>query len=196
MATARRAPLDIRPPIGWPLLPVPDANGALTWPGLAQSVAQHLRKLLATQPGELLVLEGSGERHQYPGGPGAREQARRGDHAFQQAPLLGQVEGASELGVLSGGEVDGSTHVREARLPLKKTCPGNHLKTVHDHDHPAGQDEGQDPRHERTSRGKLLAEPVLDAVAGVLGEVMPKAWMIRVMATRTMPQTTSSKEVT
>lgn len=55
MATARRAALDIRPPIGWPLLPVPDANGALTWPGLAQSVAQHLRKLLATQPGELLT---------------------------------------------------------------------------------------------------------------------------------------------
>lgn len=55
MATARRVPLDIRPPIGWPLLPVPDANGVLTWPGLAQSVAQHLRKLLATQPGELLT---------------------------------------------------------------------------------------------------------------------------------------------
>jgi phage baseplate assembly protein W len=51
----RRAPLEIRPPVGWPLLPVPDENGALRWPTLAQSVAQHLRKLLATQPGELLT---------------------------------------------------------------------------------------------------------------------------------------------
>lgn len=50
----RNAPLDVQAPIGWPLLPLPDANGALRWPSLAQSVAEHLRKLLATQPGELL----------------------------------------------------------------------------------------------------------------------------------------------
>jgi uncharacterized protein len=41
-------------PIGWPLLPVPDAAGALQWPTLAESVAAQLRKLLATRPGELL----------------------------------------------------------------------------------------------------------------------------------------------
>jgi len=50
----RNPPLDVRAPIGWPLMPVPDANGALRWPGLAHSVADALRKLLATQPGELL----------------------------------------------------------------------------------------------------------------------------------------------
>lgn len=42
------------PPIGWPLLPLPDDNGALDWPDLATSVAAQLRKLLATRPGELL----------------------------------------------------------------------------------------------------------------------------------------------
>lgn len=48
-------PPDLSPPVGWPLLPVPDANGALQWPDLAQSVAQQLRVLLATRPGELLM---------------------------------------------------------------------------------------------------------------------------------------------
>jgi phage baseplate assembly protein W len=42
-------------PIGWPLLGVPDANGELTWPELATSVAQGLRNVLATRAGELLL---------------------------------------------------------------------------------------------------------------------------------------------
>lgn len=54
MNGARRPAADLRPPVGWPLLPVPDANGALGWPTLADSVAQQLRVLLATRPGELL----------------------------------------------------------------------------------------------------------------------------------------------
>lgn len=52
---ARPALPDFSPPVGWPLLPTPDTNGALQWPDLAQSVAQHLRVLLATRPGELLM---------------------------------------------------------------------------------------------------------------------------------------------
>ena len=42
-------------PIGWPLLPVPDANGCLAWPTLDQSVAQSIRVILSTRPGEQLM---------------------------------------------------------------------------------------------------------------------------------------------
>ena len=42
------------PPIGWPLLPTPDAAGRLAYPDLAQSVRERLRVLLLVRPGELL----------------------------------------------------------------------------------------------------------------------------------------------
>lgn len=42
-------------PIGWPLLPVPDAQGLLDWPDLARSVREQIQVLLATQPGEQLM---------------------------------------------------------------------------------------------------------------------------------------------
>ena len=50
MSTAR-----FREPIGWPLLPLPDANGALAWPDLARSVREQIQVLLSTQPGEQLM---------------------------------------------------------------------------------------------------------------------------------------------
>lgn len=40
---------------GWPLLPLPDANGALVWPDPAQSVRDTLRAILSTRPGEQLM---------------------------------------------------------------------------------------------------------------------------------------------
>ena len=44
------------PPIGWPLLPVPDENGELSYPrSLADSVRQQLRVILSTRPGEQLM---------------------------------------------------------------------------------------------------------------------------------------------
>jgi hypothetical protein len=43
-----------RPPVGWPLLPLPDAQGQLAWPALQASVRDAIRIVLATQPGELL----------------------------------------------------------------------------------------------------------------------------------------------
>src|SRR5688500_5961178 len=43
------------PPLGWPLLPLPDAAGQLAWPTLEQSVAQQIRVLLQTRPGEQLM---------------------------------------------------------------------------------------------------------------------------------------------
>lgn len=47
-------------PIGWPLLPVPDADGALAWPDLARSVRDSIQVLLATRPGEQLLKPGFG----------------------------------------------------------------------------------------------------------------------------------------
>lgn len=47
--------LNTTEPLGWPLLPVPDANGQLHYPGLAQSVREQIQVLLSTRPGEQLM---------------------------------------------------------------------------------------------------------------------------------------------
>jgi phage baseplate assembly protein W len=41
--------------IGWPLLPVPDAEGRLSYPTLAESVRQSIEVVLRTRPGEQLM---------------------------------------------------------------------------------------------------------------------------------------------
>ena len=43
------------PPLGWPLLPVPDADGGLGWPTLEESVRQQIRVILSTRAGEQLM---------------------------------------------------------------------------------------------------------------------------------------------
>jgi phage baseplate assembly protein W len=57
MSTASSFP---REPVGWPLLPLPDAHGCLSYPALADSVRQSLRVLLSTRPGEQLMHPGFG----------------------------------------------------------------------------------------------------------------------------------------
>lgn len=52
--------LNTAEPLGWPLLPVPDANGQLHYPGLAQSVREQIQVLLSTRPGEQLMHPGFG----------------------------------------------------------------------------------------------------------------------------------------
>jgi uncharacterized protein len=47
------------PPLGWPLLPVPD-NGTLYYPTLENSIKQYIRILLLTRPGEQLMRPGFG----------------------------------------------------------------------------------------------------------------------------------------
>jgi hypothetical protein len=42
-------------PIGWPLLPLPNGDGRLCYPDLAESVRQNLRVILSTRPGEQLM---------------------------------------------------------------------------------------------------------------------------------------------
>jgi hypothetical protein len=41
--------------VGWPLLPVPDADGNLNWPDAANSVRQMIEVILRTAPGEQLM---------------------------------------------------------------------------------------------------------------------------------------------
>jgi uncharacterized protein len=45
------------PPIpqNWPLLPLPDDQGRLHFPGLQESVAQSIQIILSTRPGEQLM---------------------------------------------------------------------------------------------------------------------------------------------
>ncbi|HNQ03543.1 MAG TPA: GPW/gp25 family protein [Thiobacillaceae bacterium] len=45
----------LRPLLGWPLLPLPDEHGRLTWPDLATSVRESIRVILSTRPGEHLM---------------------------------------------------------------------------------------------------------------------------------------------
>jgi Bacteriophage baseplate protein W len=42
-------------PIGWPLLPLPDESGRLSFPSLEQSVRQSIEVILRTRPGEQLM---------------------------------------------------------------------------------------------------------------------------------------------
>ena len=42
-------------PVNWPLLGVPDSQGRLHYPGLAESVHQSIRIILQTNPGERLM---------------------------------------------------------------------------------------------------------------------------------------------
>jgi phage baseplate assembly protein W len=43
------------PLLGWPLLPLPDENGQLSWPSLETSVQGLIRVVLSTRPGEQLM---------------------------------------------------------------------------------------------------------------------------------------------
>jgi len=44
-----------RPPLCWPLLPVPDEDGRLRYPDLETSVRQRIEAVLRTAPGEQLM---------------------------------------------------------------------------------------------------------------------------------------------
>jgi phage baseplate assembly protein W len=46
--------------IGWPLLPLPDENGQLSYPDLEQSVRDLIRVILSTRPREQLMRPGFG----------------------------------------------------------------------------------------------------------------------------------------
>lgn len=54
IATTRKPALPTIP-VSWPLLPVPNADGALAWPDPATSVRQMIEVILRTTPGEQLM---------------------------------------------------------------------------------------------------------------------------------------------
>ncbi|MFO7803356.1 MAG: GPW/gp25 family protein, partial [Desulfovermiculus sp.] len=49
-----------RVPVNWPLLGIPDDQGRLHYPSLAESVRQSIRIILLTRPGERLMRPGFG----------------------------------------------------------------------------------------------------------------------------------------
>lgn len=57
--TSRKTPA-FPDPVCWPLLPLPDADGRLSWPTLEQSVRQRIEVILRTSPGEQLLRPGFG----------------------------------------------------------------------------------------------------------------------------------------
>ncbi|MGA9582591.1 MAG: GPW/gp25 family protein [Allosphingosinicella sp.] len=44
-----------RPPLCWPLMPVPDAEGRIRFPTLEDSIRQRIEAVLRTSPGEQLM---------------------------------------------------------------------------------------------------------------------------------------------
>lgn len=47
--------MPVAQPIGWPLLPLPDAHGRLAYPSLERSVRESIEVILRTRPGEQLM---------------------------------------------------------------------------------------------------------------------------------------------
>lgn len=44
-----------RPPLCWPLMPVPDSDGRIQFPTLEESIRQRIEAVLRTSPGEQLM---------------------------------------------------------------------------------------------------------------------------------------------
>ena len=81
------------PPIGWPLLSVPDEHGELGYPDLAESVRQTIRAILLTRPGEQLDAPGLRRRPR-----AAAARTRLGRHAPSHprtGPELARALGAT-----------------------------------------------------------------------------------------------------
>jgi phage baseplate assembly protein W len=90
----------IRPPLCWPLLPLPDEQGRLAYPDLETSVRQRIEAILRTSPGEQLMRPYFGAGLELaihrPNSAGVRAELQRdiADHigAFEPRILLDRVE--------------------------------------------------------------------------------------------------------
>lgn len=90
----------IRPPLCWPLLPLPDEQGRLVFPDLEASVRQRIEAILRTSPGEQLMRPYFGAGLELaihkPNSVGTRAELQRdiADHvaAFEPRILLDRVE--------------------------------------------------------------------------------------------------------
>jgi phage baseplate assembly protein W len=93
----------IRPPLCWPLLPLPDESGRLSFPDLETSVRQRIEAVLRTSPGEQLMRPYFGAGLELaihrPNNSGVRAELQRDIaahvRAFEPRILLDQVEVAT-----------------------------------------------------------------------------------------------------
>ena len=93
----------IRPPLCWPLLPLPDESGRLSFPDLETSVRQRIEAVLRTNPGEQLMRPYFGAGLELaihkPNNSGVRAELHRDIaahiRAFEPRILLDQVEVAT-----------------------------------------------------------------------------------------------------
>lgn len=93
----------IRPPLCWPLLPVPDEGGRLNFPDLESSVRERIEAVLRTAPGEQLMRPHFGAGLELaihrPNNSGVRAELQRDIaahiRAFEPRILLDQVEVAT-----------------------------------------------------------------------------------------------------
>ncbi|HEU4325855.1 MAG TPA: GPW/gp25 family protein [Roseiflexaceae bacterium] len=116
------------PPIGWPLLPKPDADGRLRFPSLAASVRQSIEVLLRTRPGEQLMRPGFGAGlANFLQEPNTTTTRRRISDAISAA--LNQYEPRILLDRVEVSEVPGQpTHIRvEIAYRLRRTGLGQQM---------------------------------------------------------------------
>ena len=114
--------IPLSPPIGWPLLPLPDERGELAYPTLEESVRQSIRVLLSTRPGEQLLRPAFGAGlanflHE-PNTPGTQRRIRDAiGEALERHELRVAVERIEVLDV-----PDEPTHLRvEIAYRLRRT---------------------------------------------------------------------------
>jgi len=95
-------------PIGWPLLPVPDASGSLRWPTLDVSIRQTIRSILLTRQGEWLLARdrgvGLGEYLHEPNTAVTRRRLR--DSILREITLLEKRVELDAVELLPSGERD------------------------------------------------------------------------------------------
>jgi len=82
----RRPAAVAAPPLRWPLLPLPDADGVLQWPSIERCVADAIRIVLATRPGEQL--------QQPRFGVGLEDELAAPNTVARRAAILARIKGA------------------------------------------------------------------------------------------------------
>ncbi len=133
------APMQFAQPIGWPLCPMPDADGRMVWPDLATSVRHRIEAILRTAPGEQLMHPEFGAGldlvlHQ-PGGTQLRAavQARIAEHLniYEPRIMMAQLtvdatEDRSELHIILAYRLrsTGQAVVLNARVPVANGTGG------------------------------------------------------------------------
>ena len=115
--TSSRAGL--RPPLCWPLMPVPDAEGRIRFPTLEDSIRQRIEAVLRTSPGEQLMRPAFGAGlellvHQ----PNTAEVRARAQETIRQAIAVYEPRGPSTC--------------RRRPAPIPANCSSHQLSNPRD----------------------------------------------------------------